>query len=42
VQPVLSLAWAAILVGEHISFGTALASALVIASAALARWTRST
>jgi drug/metabolite transporter (DMT)-like permease len=41
VQPVLSLAWAAILVGEHISFGTALASALVIASAALARWTRS-
>jgi len=42
VQPVLSLAWAAMLVGEHISLGTALASVLVIASAALARWTRST
>ncbi|MDQ3539379.1 MAG: DMT family transporter, partial [Chloroflexota bacterium] len=42
VQPVLSLVWAAILLGEHISPGTALASVLVIASAALARWTRST
>lgn len=42
VQPVFSLVWAAILLGEHISLGTALASVLVIASAALARWTRST
>ena len=42
VQPVFSLIWAAILLGEHISLGTALASVLVIASAALARWTRST
>lgn len=41
VQPVLSLVWAAILLGERISPGTALASVLVIASAALARWTRS-
>lgn len=40
VQPVLSLAWAAILLGEHISLGTALASLLVIASAALSRLTR--
>jgi drug/metabolite transporter (DMT)-like permease len=40
VQPVFSLVWAAILLGEHISLGTALASVLVIASAALARWTR--
>ena len=42
VQPVFSLIWAAILLGEHISLGTALAGTLVIASAALARWTRST
>lgn len=42
VQPVFSLVWAAILIGEHISLGTALAGTLVIASAALARWTRST
>jgi len=42
VQPVFSLVWAAILLGEHISLGTALASVLVIASAALTRWTRST
>jgi drug/metabolite transporter (DMT)-like permease len=40
VQPVFSLVWAAILLGEPISLGTALASVLVIASAALARWTR--
>ncbi len=42
VQPVFSLVWAALLLGEHISTGTALASLLVIASAALTRWTRST
>ena len=42
VQPVISLAWAAILVGERITPGTVLASVLVIASAALARWTRTT
>lgn len=42
VQPVLSLAWAALLIGERISPGTVLAGVLVIASAALARWTRST
>jgi len=41
VQPVLSLIWAAILLGEHISIGTILASILVIASAALSRVTRS-
>lgn len=41
-QPVFSLAWAALLIGERISLATALASLLVIASAALARWTRST
>lgn len=41
VQPVLSLAWAWLLLDEHISLGTALAGLLVIASAALARWTRS-
>lgn len=41
VQPVFSLVWAWLLIGEHISLGTALAGALVIASAALARWTRS-
>ena len=40
VQPVLSLIWAALLLGEHISLGTALASVLVIASAALSRLTR--
>jgi len=40
VQPVLSLAWAAMMLGEHISPGTALASVLVIASAALSRLTR--
>lgn len=42
VQPVFSLVWAWILLGEHISLGVALASVLVIGSAALARWTRST
>jgi drug/metabolite transporter (DMT)-like permease len=41
IQPVFSLVWAWLLIGEHISLGTALASVLVIASAALARWTRS-
>jgi len=41
VQPVFSLVWASLLIGEHISLGTALAGTLVIASAALARWTRS-
>ena len=41
IQPVLSLAWAALLLGEHISVGTVLASILVIASAALSRLTRS-
>jgi drug/metabolite transporter (DMT)-like permease len=40
VQPVLSLVWAALLLGESISVGTALASVLVIASAALSRLTR--
>ncbi len=40
VQPVFSLVWAWLLIGEHISLGTALAGTLVIASAALARWTR--
>ena len=40
VQPVMSLVWAAIMLGEHISLGTALASVLVIASAALSRLTR--
>jgi drug/metabolite transporter (DMT)-like permease len=42
VQPVFSLIWAWMLLGESISLGTALASVLVIGSAALARWTRST
>jgi drug/metabolite transporter (DMT)-like permease len=41
VQPVFSLVWAWLLIGEHISLGTALAGTLVIASAALARWTSS-
>jgi len=40
VQPVLSLVWAAILLGEQLSLGTILASLLVIASAALSRVTR--
>lgn len=40
VQPVMSLVWAAIMLGEHISAGTAVASLLVIASAALTRLTR--
>lgn len=40
VQPVMSLAWAALMLGEHISTGTAVASLLVIASAALSRLTR--
>jgi drug/metabolite transporter (DMT)-like permease len=40
VQPVMSLVWAAIMLGEHISTGTAVASLLVIASAALTRLTR--
>ncbi len=40
VQPVFSLVWAWLLIGEHISLGTAVAGTLVIASAALARWTR--
>jgi drug/metabolite transporter (DMT)-like permease len=40
VQPVMSLAWAALMLGEHISTGTAIASVLVIASAALSRFTR--
>jgi drug/metabolite transporter (DMT)-like permease len=41
VQPVFSLVWAWVLIGEAISLGTAVASLLVIGSAALARWTRS-
>lgn len=40
VQPVMSLVWAAVMLGERISMGTALASVLVIASAALSRFTR--
>jgi len=40
VQPVLTLVWAALFLGEHISLGTALAAMLVVASAALSRWTR--
>ena len=40
VQPVLSLIWAALLLGEHLSLGTILASILVIASAALSRLAR--
>jgi drug/metabolite transporter (DMT)-like permease len=40
VQPVLSLIWAAWLLNESVSFGTALAALLVIASAALTRLTR--
>ncbi len=40
VQPVLSLLWAWMILGEGISIGTALASVLVIASAALTRLTR--
>jgi drug/metabolite transporter (DMT)-like permease len=40
VQPVMSLVWAAMMLGEHISTGTAIASVLVIASAALSRLTR--
>lgn len=42
VQPVFSLIWAWLLLGEAITLGTAVASLLVIGSAALARWTRST
>src|SRR5665811_215325 len=41
VQPVFSLVWAALLLGEHITFGTALAALVVIATAALSRLTRS-
>lgn len=41
VQPVLSLAWSALLLDERISTGTVLASILVIASAALTRLARS-
>jgi drug/metabolite transporter (DMT)-like permease len=41
VQPVFSLVWAAIMLGEHISLGTALAALAVIATAALSRLTRS-
>jgi drug/metabolite transporter (DMT)-like permease len=41
VQPVFSLIWCWLLLGEHIGPGTALASLLVIATAGLARWTRS-
>lgn len=40
VQPVLSLLWAWMILGERISTGTALASLLVIGSAALTRLTR--
>ncbi|MEJ7839944.1 MAG: EamA family transporter, partial [Thermomicrobiales bacterium] len=40
VQPVLSMIWAALLLHESISLGTALAAVLVIASAALTRLTR--
>ncbi len=40
VQPVFSLVWAALLLGEHISVGTALAAIVVIATAALSRLTR--
>jgi drug/metabolite transporter (DMT)-like permease len=40
VQPVLSMIWAAILLHESVSLGTALAAVLVIASAALTRLTR--
>ncbi len=40
-QPVFSLIWCWLLLGETITLGTALASVLVIASAGLARWTRS-
>lgn len=40
VQPVMSLVWAALMLGEHISPGTGIASLLVIASAALSRLTR--
>lgn len=40
VQPVMSLIWAWAMLGEHISLGAALASILVIASAALSRLTR--
>ena len=40
VQPVFSLVWAALLLGEHISIGTALAAIVVIATAALSRLTR--
>jgi drug/metabolite transporter (DMT)-like permease len=42
VQPVFSLVWAALLLGEHISVGTALAAIVVIATAALSRLTRAT
>jgi drug/metabolite transporter (DMT)-like permease len=37
---VFSLVWAALLLGEHISIGTALAAIVVIATAALSRLTR--
>lgn len=40
VQPVFSLVWAALLLGEHISIGTALAAIVVIATAALSRLAR--
>ncbi|MDQ3524693.1 MAG: DMT family transporter [Chloroflexota bacterium] len=40
VQPVFSLVWTALLLGEHISIGTALAAIVVIATAALSRLTR--
>ena len=40
VQPVLTLLWAALFLSEAVSLGTASAAALVVASAALSRWTR--
>ncbi len=40
LQPVLTLLWAVLFLGEAISLGTALAAVLVVVSAALSRWVR--
>lgn len=40
IQPILTLGWAALLLGEHITLATLIASLFVIASAALSQWAR--
>jgi len=40
LQPVLTLVWSALLLGERVNLQTVIASMLVIGSAALSQWTR--